>query len=97
MQAPNLLQQQGKFDEFIRCYNEERPQQARIMRCPAELYAPSTRPCQGIGELEYPLHDFTIKGPLVVVFAIGNQKIDLSTPLADRTSTSSKSRRGSGW
>ena len=40
----NFLQQQAKFDDFIDCYNNERPHQALNMQCPAELYAPSTRP-----------------------------------------------------
>jgi putative transposase len=42
--AQNVLQQQAKFDDFLACYNEERPHQALDMRYPAELYQPSTRP-----------------------------------------------------
>jgi putative transposase len=41
--AQNFLQQQAKFDDFIACYNTERPHQALAMRCPAELYRPSPR------------------------------------------------------
>jgi putative transposase len=80
--ARNLLQQQGKFDQFIRCYNEERPHQALNMRCPAELYSPSTRPYQGIGELEYPMHDFTITVTACGRICIGTRKINLSTVFA---------------
>src|ERR1700747_2971493 len=40
----NFLQQQAKFDDFIECYNDERPHQALGMRTPAECYMPSTRP-----------------------------------------------------
>ena len=36
--AKNFLQQQGKFDQFIQCYNHERPHQALGMKYPAELY-----------------------------------------------------------
>ena len=44
----NFLQQQAKFDDFIACYNKERPHQALAMRCPAELYTPSPRPYHGL-------------------------------------------------
>ena len=40
----NLLQQQARFDEFIECFNQERPHQALEMRYPAELYLASARP-----------------------------------------------------
>ena len=36
--AQNFLQQQAKFDDFIDCYNHERPHQALDMKYPAELY-----------------------------------------------------------
>jgi transposase InsO family protein len=39
----NLLQQQGRFDDFIEHYNTERPHQALGMRCAAELYTPQLR------------------------------------------------------
>jgi putative transposase len=42
----NFLQQQAKFDDFINCYNSERPHQALNMRYPAERYAPSTAPTE---------------------------------------------------
>ena len=58
--AKNLLLQQSRFDDFIECYNRERPHQGIGMRYPAELYTPSTRPYRGIGELEHPFHDRTI-------------------------------------
>ena len=38
--AQNFLQQQAKFDDFIDCYNHERPHQALDMKYPAELYCP---------------------------------------------------------
>ena len=42
----NFLQQQAKFDDFIDCYNNERPHQALNMNCPAERYVPSRGPTQ---------------------------------------------------
>ena len=58
--APNVLQQQAKFDDFIDCYNQERPHQALGMMYPAELYRPSVRPHRGLGPLDYPFHDRTV-------------------------------------
>jgi len=57
--ATNVLQQQARFDAFVRRYNEERPHQALAMKTPATLYTPSSRVYQGLEELEYPLHDWT--------------------------------------
>ena len=36
----NFLQQQGKFDDFIDCFNNERPHQALGMQCPVERKNP---------------------------------------------------------
>ena len=44
----NFLQQQGPFDRFLECYNNERPHQALDMRYPSELYYPSPRPYEGL-------------------------------------------------
>lgn len=40
----NILQQQAKFDAFMEEFNGERPHQALQMKCPGELYSPSSRP-----------------------------------------------------
>ena len=49
--------QQGRFDRFVREYNEERPHEALGQETPASLYRPSFRPCPArIPELEYPAH-----------------------------------------
>jgi len=42
--AANVLQQQGRFDDFIERYNRDRPHQALDMKVPADLYQPSPRP-----------------------------------------------------
>ena len=45
---------------FIEGFNEERPHQALgDARARATLYAPVSRPYRGLGELDYPLHDWT--------------------------------------
>ncbi|MCU1258841.1 MAG: family transposase, partial [Bryobacterales bacterium] len=43
------LQQQGKFDTFIEEFNAERTHEALGMKCPAEIYAASTRPYRPSG------------------------------------------------
>ena len=57
--APNLLQQQARFDTFVERFNHERPHQALDMKTPSSLYTPSPRPYGGLEELDYPGHDWT--------------------------------------
>jgi len=80
--ADNFLQQQDKFDDFIDCYNNERPHQALDMQCPAERYVFSTRPYQGLQELDYPLHDKTITVTTCGRICFNRQKINLSQVFA---------------
>ena len=80
--AGNLLQQQAKFDEFLECYNNERPHQALGMRYPAELYRASPRKYHGLGELDYPFHDRTITVTRCGRVCMGSRKINLSTVFA---------------
>ena len=49
----------GLFDDFVTRYNEERPRQALDMRVPSELDTRSERTYEGLGDLEYPFHDWT--------------------------------------
>src|SRR5688500_12197486 len=46
--APNLLQQEGRFDAFLQQYNAERPHQALGMKVPTDLYRPSDPPDRGL-------------------------------------------------
>lgn len=80
--AKNFLQQQSKFDRFIRIFNHERPHEALAMKYPAEIYASSTRPYQGVGELEYPFHDRTITVTECGRICLGRRKINLSQVFA---------------
>ena len=80
--AQNFLQQQARFDDFIDCYNHERPHQALDMRYPAELYRPSPRPYRGLGELDYPFHDRTVTVTHCGRICLGKRKINLSTVFA---------------
>jgi putative transposase len=80
--AQNFLQQQAKFDDFIDCFNNERPHQALNMKYPAELYQRSPRPYRGLSELKYPFHDRTITITQCGRICIGRRKINLSTVFA---------------
>jgi hypothetical protein len=78
----NFLQQQAKLDAFVHEFNNERPHEALDMRCPADVYTPSTRPYRGIGELSYPFHDRTVLVTCCGRICIFKKKINLSTSLA---------------
>ena len=80
--SKNFLQQQGRFDQFITTFNTERPHQGINMRYPAELYAPSPRPYNGLPELEYPFHDRTITVTRCGRICMGPLKINLSQAFA---------------
>jgi hypothetical protein len=80
--AMNSLQQQAKFDAFITEYNTERPHEALGMKVPADLYQPSPRIYQGIGELEYPFHDRDITVTSCGRICMHRKKINLSVVLA---------------
>ncbi len=80
--SDNFLQQQGRFDTFIDYYNTERPHQALQLKVPADLYTKSPRPYRGLGELEYPLHDFTVTVTRCGRICYQRRKINLSTVFA---------------
>ena len=78
----NSLQQQGRFDAFVREFNTERPHEALQMKPPAEVYSPSTRPYLGLPELSYPLHDRDIMVTACGRLCMHRKKINISTVLA---------------
>ena len=56
--AKNSVQQQEKFDQFVKDFNEYRPHEALGMAKPSNLYRPSLRVFpEDLPPLEYPLHD----------------------------------------
>src|SRR5881275_984749 len=58
--AANFLQQQARFEKFIEVFNKERPHEALDIKCPADVYRATTRPYQGLPEIDYPFHDRTV-------------------------------------
>ncbi|MFC3228665.1 integrase core domain-containing protein [Marinibaculum pumilum] len=81
----NALQQQARFDTFVREFNEERPHEALDMRCPAELYRASQSPYTGLPELEYPFHDRDVTVTSCGRICMHRKKINISTVLAGQT------------
>lgn len=58
----NLLQQQERFDAWVREFNYERPHEALAMKRPADLYVASARVLPpSLPELTYPFHDDTVR------------------------------------
>jgi transposase InsO family protein len=78
----NALQQQGRFDDFVSEFNEERPHEALAMKTPAEAYAPSSRPYEGLPGVEYPFHDRDILVTACGRICMARKKINVSTVLA---------------
>jgi putative transposase len=83
--ARNFLQQQAKFDDFIDCYNNERPHQALDMQYPAQRYRPSPRPYRGLPDIEYPFHDRAATVTTCGRICFNRQKINLSQVFAGQT------------
>jgi putative transposase len=80
--SENFLQQQARFDDFLDCFNHERPHQALDMKVPADLYKESPRPYRGLGDLEYPFHDRSAIVTSCGRICFNRQKINLSTVFA---------------
>jgi len=78
----NSLQQQARFDDFLHEFNTERPHEAIAMKCPAEVYAGSTRRYDGLPDLAYPLHDRDILVTACGRICLHRKKINVSTVLA---------------
>ena len=78
----NSLQQQAKFDESLREFNEERPHEGLDMKRPAEVYATATRPYDGLPDLAYPLHDRDVLVTACGRICMHRKRINVSSVLA---------------
>lgn len=76
--APNFLQQQAKFDDFVEEFNNERPHEALNMKCPTQFYTDSSREYKGLPEVEYPMHDRTVLVTSCGRICVGKKKVHLS-------------------
>jgi hypothetical protein len=89
----NSLQQQERFDAFVREFNTERPHEALDMKCPAELYLASPRPYDGLPELIYPFHDHELLVTACGRLCLHRKRINVSTVLAGQKLGNQGSRR----
>lgn len=80
--SANGLQQQVRFDTFVNAFNNQRPHEALLMKTPGEVYTPSHKPYNGIGELEYPFHDREVLVTACGRLCLHRKKINISTVLA---------------
>jgi transposase InsO family protein len=78
----NFLQQQARFDDFVVEFNAERPHEALEMKCPAEVYIPSSKPYSGLPELTYPLHDREVIVTHCGRICMHRKRVNVSTVLA---------------
>ena len=76
--APNVLQQQARFDTFVTRYNHERPHQALEMKVPADLYTRSAHLYRGLEDLSYPFADATFTVTHCGRICFHGRKINLS-------------------
>ena len=83
--AANVLQQQARFDAFIRRYNEDRPHQALGMNVPAAVYTRSPRVYRGLEDLTYPFHDCSVTVTHCGRLCFKGRKINLSHVFAGQT------------
>ena len=81
----NLLQQQARFDAFQQQYNHDRPHQALAMQVPAAVYVASHRPYRGLGDLDYPLHDWASTVTRCGRICFKRRKVNLSQVFAGQT------------
>jgi transposase InsO family protein len=81
----NFLQQQARFDDFVREFNEERPHEALGMKMPAEVYSASMRPYRGLNELTYPFHDLGLVVTSCGRVCLHRKKVNISHVFAGQT------------
>ena len=81
----NFLQQQEKFEYFMREYNKERPHEGLKMKTPAEVYKTSSQEYKGLPDVEYPFHEqekrITVRGDIVLS---RNRRVFISIVLANQ-------------
>src|SRR5262245_10286393 len=78
----NILQQQARFDDFVKEFNQERPHEALAMKVPEDLYVTSSKAYDGLLELEYPFHDRDILVTNCGRICMHRKKINISHVLA---------------
>jgi putative transposase len=82
----NFLQQQARFDDFVACYNTERPHQPRLI-WPARrsATAPHRAPIRACRSFDYPFHDKAVTVTTCGRICLKRRKINLSQVFAGQT------------
>ena len=78
----NSLQQQARFDEFLKEFSTERPHEALAMKVPDQVYRPASRAYAGLPEVDYPLHDRDVLVTACGRICMHRKKINISTVMA---------------
>jgi hypothetical protein len=78
----NSLQQQARFNDFVRQFNHDRPHEALAMKPPADIYRPATRSYAGLPQIEYPFHDRDALVTACGRICMHRKKINISTVMA---------------
>jgi transposase InsO family protein len=78
----NSLQQQARFEDFLKEFNVERPHEALAMKVPGEVYRPSSKPYAGLPDVDYPFHDKDILVTACGRICMHRKKINISTVMA---------------
>lgn len=78
----NSLQQQARFDAFIKEFNTQRPHEALNMGVPNEAYCASSQAYKGLPEVGYPFHDKDVLVTACGRICMHRKKINISTVMA---------------
>jgi transposase InsO family protein len=73
----NFLQQQERFDRFVKVYNNERPHQALGGAYPGDVYTPSARADEPPPQPDCPFHDRTVRVTRCGRICFDKRKINL--------------------
>jgi putative transposase len=69
---------------LVHTCNNQGPHEALSMKCPAEVYQPSTRTYQGLPDIDCPFHDKIVVVTNCGRICFGRKKINFSTVFAGR-------------
>ncbi len=78
----NSLQQQARFDDFLREFNTEGPHEALAMKMPAEAFCASPRSYHGLPDIHYPLHDRDVIATACWRICMHRKRINISQVFA---------------
>src|SRR5439155_16629148 len=78
----NSLQQQPRFDYFVREFSHDRPHEALAMKTPPDIHRHPTRSYRGLPDIDYPMHDRDVLVTACGRICMHKKKINISTVMA---------------